>query len=1641
MVGELGPEVEVTWPYLAQAVDESLDPQLIEHHARQILARAVVHGRLVAFLGAGVSMAYGRLSWPELVFSVLEAVAKIDLARYAAEPDTVNKINARRTTLSETLGLLRPGNDNRGWEVARESAQRLSGDKPLLIFHLCEEALKLAHDADQRQIASAKHDKTSTLAEGLADKQIPTLAEVLADKLGSPFAHDDSFVKCLQVGEDLPPDEHTKLSNFVAGQAKLLDAHASEIGLSRRYFLRAVRAAAVGHGLEPRALSQHDNGQSSPIALLLHEFRVQRYATTNYDLEIEAALAMGLRTEARLSESGVSESVSPVDARQRSFVLGLDTAAAGLSFAIDGRRRHASVLHLHGHINEASTIIASERHYQRQYLRPSSRRDLIDNTIRSLFGANPVIYVGSGISEEDVLRPLREFMSRAPRRNDTLGVALLPAIKDPAGLALQKIECLVRFGIHVIHYGRDVDAVGLEDPRAKLEPAWLHLVNKIVLGMKARLEVLGGSFQDHKDFSQRLLESPPVTMDAEELNVRHGIDGQALGADSAFSVELELESLKMLVDAWGQHATAIAPTTRDLLVQWLGDIASSVMTAFLCARLKTEAEFRLRWAAGLVRPIRPVGTTNPISSESADSGDRSVYQHMTLDAGPFPGDVPNRFADPEIWTGKLDKRWTRLRASLHDHPDFLKMAGRRLVLLPVPRGAGKGSMFDQLTVADEGPLQKLHETLASGHGATTRWRTAIISLNFLSDVSNVAEAIARVIAPRAPTHPSGSGTYWPDSVSATLEYALDARTHAGMNAPGERVLIVLGNAGVLFDSSGEPKNGQVLRLMHLVTDRRFAKAPIDFVVFCDEARVPSRFRLSQAEVRTVADESASTSGARGHEASQSEHHDPTRPPFVQDAHFGERYERPARLHLRGIPVHRLDSRSLHVYAPPRNLARVVAWPFLKPLFALAGSGYQASPLDAALETLHRALGGNRIALTLLMALGNELAGIASVNKQDAKYEVRQKEASGAVLAFLAEASTAMAVHIHESAPETAIQYVFDRWELMHLRGQCSLKAGEVAALLEADASLGRFAEGLLACEDAAQRLWSLSKEVLWHLAVFSHPVELAVLDQCPGIRQLAEAWLQRAGLFGKGEKDTQDLSRRLIGAVAELCVYRCLALRMGARQLGASMPEAKRLEHVRYTVHRMVQRYFMRMMGGRNIEAIEWDQFTTSLYASQPDEAPALAKDAHAKIKDLITALCRYKVSAFVPDIPEPLKLGRTVQMEFQALRAAYFVARSTYSVGVLSHIAAQADSNGDDKPDFGHMEEYRRLIRWITHRAEKLERVNEAENPDTGPCEGSAASSPGPGFFHRGEIVWLYAECGVMSLTQGKLEDAESLLNLAMQAARRIEADDTGSLHVRLLLHVGLTRIERGRPRGARSILEAIARRREGHQVPPLIAEFYLGIIEHLGGEYHSAGRRYDKALEGFRKLGRTRAAAFVLKTQADWLVAQHSNQVESALARAQESIALAQRGGHEDVRMLAILTLVRIRTKANLFQSSSDSYRLLDEAQRYGASMGMPRLEAAAHEVRATLLMSQGETIQSAREATRSAEIAALYDLKLFKCKALLTLARILVQRGEIEQSRPILMTGLEMAHAAEYFTCVRGFRALEVSSGFLAPATELR
>src|SRR5262245_25388579 len=132
------------WPYARDYLLSTMDGELIEEHASLHLSRALNIGSVVAFLSAGVSMAYGRISWRQLVIELAEEAGKAyrDLKKaYKREP-----VPRRLVVLQRNLNRLR---------IGQPSRDEIKPDRYPSIFQLCAE-LSAAINSDEKYKGSSQ---------------------------------------------------------------------------------------------------------------------------------------------------------------------------------------------------------------------------------------------------------------------------------------------------------------------------------------------------------------------------------------------------------------------------------------------------------------------------------------------------------------------------------------------------------------------------------------------------------------------------------------------------------------------------------------------------------------------------------------------------------------------------------------------------------------------------------------------------------------------------------------------------------------------------------------------------------------------------------------------------------------------------------------------------------------------------------------------------------------------------------------------------------------------------------------------------------------------------------------------------------------------------------------------------------------------------------------------------------------------------------------------------------------------------------------------------------------------------------------------------------------------------------------------
>jgi tetratricopeptide (TPR) repeat protein len=1605
------------WPYAAESARANRDPEQIEAQAKKILARGVQTQRLVAFVGSGVSLAYGRLSWAGLVSALY---------------DLVISSGAERDPLK--LATKSP----------KEQLTSLWSTKDAF---LKEKDLVLKSQVLSDLLAQVdKYQKGSTLP-------VKT-KELLQDYLGFIKTNLDMLVpepvgiEVLQKLKDAV-DKETKGPRHPNGEYGLKPVLGDFIGVQ-------TCADASSEELKEKLIKHlhaPSIGLDSPLRQLIIEWGIRRFITPNYDEEIERsleALDFHRRNAPDLEDPFEKPPVQKSGHPSQQFfekefdVINFSRAKTGstVRFAIDGARHNASVLHIHGNVQDEDSIVLTESDYQRLYLEEHPRRDLVNNAMLSNFSANPMLFVGSEANEDDLLRPMRQFLSGVGHRQDRMVVVILLNGKEKDERTFQKVTLLQKYGVYAIHVGSAGKVNGPQDPDwfatyssnkwdvtsagAKLLTAFRELEaqkregNANIVAEQATLISTWNAFVGCLNSAEK------------KLNELKG-KSEVLGAVNAKVITQDGTGIQELIDK-------IITTFKrfiDISVAWLffkkpqidlpfelGKLTvvyetatSRLMTLFLSAKLyelrtdlQTEIAKDLKLLTPYFRPLEK-NRAKVVNRGLREKGYHLEKRHAVATVSKGLSDKRTSIkqqgekCDEGISALVKNIKWAQQECVKEkNNIKKEKLNGRRTIIVCAPRGTGKGGQFDELINDSSGryqSLEKLLETLngsirlSDGTGPTAKTFVLHLNLSFSNEIGTILGQIVNALDCLNKPLKSDSK----DQLER-LAQGLKRLTSPNRRGVHRRLLLVFGNAGVMFDRQGRPKNGQIRRVMAELMDERYAETPLDLVLYVGESQIPRALRSpSEATRKSMAVTDA------------------LRADFIQlESPENNEDERLLRRANRVNILMGIHKKSM-TWVFPLNRTKVIDlaeayFPKLKCLIPETKGAKKAEKkeFDELCKRIYFATGGSRFAQTLILAYLDFLNPQKASNAMNAKGNTLVSKLNGLS---------------PTSAIQSCIALVLDAWSAEHVIAPASRKI-KIQRRKEKVASLGWITYIL---EHPTQTIWAISVELMWLLTAFSHPIEISVLAACPGVSKSVGDWFSELGIVSGESISTEpsDKFKLAVRALLEVLVIRRLVFRLEPRP----MPECTVLQQqeageYRYAMHRHMQRYFMRKMGGRGAESSQWDQFTTTLYASQPDEAPNLKPNVRDALDEVLQRLTRFPEAKGKYRRAEDWKAYMKLMIqEANCIRAAYAMLRSTYSVSAMAHAAHQPLA--DDAPGnaFGHMEHYRRLVQWVIQAASYWE-VEVRGTPKSELTWKSSDGSP-LGIFYPGELVWLYNECGVIALAQGKLQDAETMLGLALQAARRIESDDSGSLATRIKLHAGLVELEKGRPEAARQLLNPIAKRQGGHHVPPLIARYYLGLLEHIGGNYRVALSHYEAADNGLKNEDRSRAAAFVAIGRADVEFKLHQDS-KKALSIAEEAINLAQHGGHQDVRVLALLGKVRICVDAGL-TDKSDLFEILNFAQGYATMMGMPRIACGVHELRARLLMRQGEYHTSAAEATTSLEIAALYDMKLMKIRALVTLARIYARRGERGGALKLIRMGKDFAYSSDYQTCLSGFDQLEI------------
>jgi tetratricopeptide (TPR) repeat protein len=207
-----------------------------------------------------------------------------------------------------------------------------------------------------------------------------------------------------------------------------------------------------------------------PIVRLREWLRVKRYMTLNFDYVLEKKLMLEDLRSTEPPPYGIEQAVAKEQLIKDGDTGGLtrrfpdgqlastdvynDKAVGRLfEFALDSADYRAQILHLHGRADRPSSMLLTDNDSNRQYRRDRSVRTTLEQALDVTLTGNPILFVGIGLSEAEITRALRELVSRGRATPHNPVFAIMALEKDGTSGWRNQMAFYSQYGIHLIHAG------------------------------------------------------------------------------------------------------------------------------------------------------------------------------------------------------------------------------------------------------------------------------------------------------------------------------------------------------------------------------------------------------------------------------------------------------------------------------------------------------------------------------------------------------------------------------------------------------------------------------------------------------------------------------------------------------------------------------------------------------------------------------------------------------------------------------------------------------------------------------------------------------------------------------------------------------------------------------------------------------------------------------------------------------------------------------------------------------------------------------------------------------------------------------------------------------------------------------------
>jgi tetratricopeptide (TPR) repeat protein len=200
---------------------------------------------------------------------------------------------------------------------------------------------------------------------------------------------------------------------------------------------------------------------------LFEHLGLTRFMTLNYDLELEwrVFLSEAERRERRGKRRQAEWNVLPMQRDQRSKrltraipgrgqvtsdIVARDDSAQLIEFALDSPGLHSRILHMHGRVDAFEDLLVTRRDYRDRYWLSGFSKLPFEYGMRLIFAGNPILFVGLGGSEADVMRVLEQFLSDNPNRRAVPMFMLWNSSGSDVQDDARRLLFYRKYGIHIL---------------------------------------------------------------------------------------------------------------------------------------------------------------------------------------------------------------------------------------------------------------------------------------------------------------------------------------------------------------------------------------------------------------------------------------------------------------------------------------------------------------------------------------------------------------------------------------------------------------------------------------------------------------------------------------------------------------------------------------------------------------------------------------------------------------------------------------------------------------------------------------------------------------------------------------------------------------------------------------------------------------------------------------------------------------------------------------------------------------------------------------------------------------------------------------------------------------------------------------